>query len=138
MFGAPPDKKMSAACHLGDLVVQIHDNYHIARQDLKIARDRMKARYEQLSTLADYQEGNKLFPYRPTRKKRKSNKLQTFLLDTYNIFTRINEVVYRIQRLSRANLWSSICTGWRHTWVLLGSNSHEEVAVCRIGNNLQR
>jgi hypothetical protein len=52
MFGAPPDKEQSAAGYTTDLVEQLHDIQHVARQHLKIASDRMKARYDQLATSA--------------------------------------------------------------------------------------
>jgi hypothetical protein len=58
-FGAPADKEFSVACYSADLVEQIHDNHHISRQHLKIARNRMKARYGQMSKLAGYQEDDR-------------------------------------------------------------------------------
>jgi hypothetical protein len=104
MFRAPPDKELSAACYSADLVEQIHDNHHIARHHLKIARDRMKARYDQLDNLPGYQEGDCVWLYFPTHKTRKSPKLQICWVGSYNILTRINEVIYQTQGHSRAKI----------------------------------
>jgi len=69
MFGGPPDKEQSTADYTADLVERLHDIHHFARQHLKIASDRMKARYDQLANSAGYQEGDRVWLYRPTRKK---------------------------------------------------------------------
>jgi hypothetical protein len=57
MFGAPPDK-MSTTDYTTDLVVRLHDIHHFARQHLRVASDRMKARYDRLANSAGYQEGD--------------------------------------------------------------------------------
>jgi hypothetical protein len=61
MFGAPPDKERSTTDYAADLVERLHDNQHFARQHLKVARDRMKARYDQLANSAGFQEGDRLW-----------------------------------------------------------------------------
>jgi hypothetical protein len=45
---------------MADLVEQLHDIHHFARQHLKVASNRMKARYEQLAYLANFQEGDSM------------------------------------------------------------------------------
>ena len=104
MFGTPPDKEQSRTDYAADLVERLHDIHHFARQHLRIASDRMKARYDQLANSAGYQEGDKVWLYRPTRKRGKSPKLQTCWEGPYNIITRINDVIYRIQRHPRAKM----------------------------------
>ena len=51
-----------------DLVERIHDIHHFARQHLKVAYDRMKTRYNQLANSAGFQEGDRVWLYRPTRR----------------------------------------------------------------------
>jgi hypothetical protein len=70
MFGAPADKELSAACYTAVLVDQLHNNHHIARQHLKIATDRMKARSDELANLAVYQESDsEAVPFYPEERK---------------------------------------------------------------------
>jgi hypothetical protein len=57
-----------------------------------------------LANLAGFQEGDKVWLYRPTRKKVKSPKLQASWEGPYIITTRINDVIYRIQRHPRAKM----------------------------------
>jgi hypothetical protein len=64
----------------------------------------MKARYDPLANSAGYQEGDRVWLYRPTRRKGKSPKLQTCWEGPYNIITRMNDVIYRIQRQPRAKM----------------------------------
>ena len=47
VFGAPPDKEQSTTDYTADLVERLHDIHHFACQHLKVASDRMKARYNQ-------------------------------------------------------------------------------------------
>ena len=104
MFGASPDKEQSVTDYAADLVERLHDTHHFARQHLEVASDRMKARYDQLANSADFQEGDSVWLYRPIRKRGKSPKLQTCWEGPYTIITRINDVVYRIQRHSLAKM----------------------------------
>jgi hypothetical protein len=59
MFGAPPDKEQSTTDYKASLV-GLHNIHHFAHQHLKVASDRMKARYDQLANLAGYQEGDRV------------------------------------------------------------------------------
>jgi hypothetical protein len=61
----------------------------------------MKTRYDRLASYAGYNEGDKVWLYRPTRTKGKSPKLQSSWEGPYKIVTRINDVVYKIQRYPR-------------------------------------
>jgi hypothetical protein len=94
MFGDPPDREQSTTDYASDLVERLHDIHYFARQHLKVASDRMKARYDQLANLAGFQEGDKVWLYRPTRKKVKSPKLQASWEGPYIIITRVNDVIY--------------------------------------------
>jgi hypothetical protein len=58
LFGAPPDKERPTTEHAADLVTHIHDIHHYARQQLKMASDRMKTRYDKLANSAGYHEGD--------------------------------------------------------------------------------
>jgi hypothetical protein len=63
----------------------------------------MKTRYDKLANCAGY-EGDWVWLYRPTCKKKKSPKLQSSWDGPYKIITRINDVVYRIQKTPRSRM----------------------------------
>jgi hypothetical protein len=98
LFGAPPDKEQSTADYVADLVERLHDTHHYARRHLRVASDRMKARYNRLANSAGFQEGDRVWLYRPTRSRGRSPKLQSAWEGPYKVITWINDVVYRIQR----------------------------------------
>jgi hypothetical protein len=104
LFGAPPDKEHSTKDYVADLVERLHDTHHYARRHLREARDRKKARYDRLANSTGYQEGDRVWLYRPTRTRGRSPKLQSAWEGPYKVITRINDVVYRIQRHSRSRM----------------------------------
>jgi len=104
MFGAPSDKEQSTTDYTVVLVERLHNIHHFARQNLKVASDRMKERYEQVANSASFQVGDRVWLCRPTRRRGKSPNLQTCWEGTYLIITWINVVIYRIQRYSRAKM----------------------------------
>jgi hypothetical protein len=104
LFGVPPDKERPTTDFAAELVDQLQDIHNYARRNLKLASDRMKTRYNKLANSAVYQEGDRVWFYRPTRTKGKSPKLQSSWEGPYKIVTRINDMVYRIQRNSRSRM----------------------------------
>jgi hypothetical protein len=89
LFGAPPDKEESTTDYTANLSERLHDIQHFARQHLKVASDWMKARYDRLANSAGFQEGDRVWLYRPTGKRGKSRNLQSCLEGPYNVITRI-------------------------------------------------
>jgi hypothetical protein len=74
-------------------VDHLHNIHNYARQHLKLASDQLKTRYDKLANSAGYQEGDRVWLYRPTRMKGKSPKLQSSWEGPYKAVTRINDVV---------------------------------------------
>jgi hypothetical protein len=72
LFSASPDKEQSSTDHGLDLADRFLDNHHHNRQHLKVASDRMKARCDRLANSPGFQEGDKVWLYRPTRTRGKS------------------------------------------------------------------
>jgi hypothetical protein len=66
-----PDKEQSMTDYAADLVKWLHDIHHFICQHLKVASDRMKARYNQLANSAGFQEDDRVWLYCPTRKRGK-------------------------------------------------------------------
>jgi hypothetical protein len=104
LFGAPPDKERPTTDYAADLVDHLHDTHNYALQHLKLSSDRMKTLYDKLANCAGYHEGDSVWLYRPTRTKGKSPKLQSSWEGPYKVVTRINDVVYRIQRNPRSRM----------------------------------
>jgi hypothetical protein len=77
LFWAPPDKEESTTVYVANLSERLHDIHHFARQHLKMASDRIKARYDRLSKYAGFQEDDRVWLYRQTRNRGKSPKLQS-------------------------------------------------------------
>ena len=94
--------------HIGnyawELVERLNAIHEYARQHLKVASDKMKARYDLMANSARFQEGGRVWLYRPLRTKGKSPKLQSSWEGPYTIITRINDVVYRIRRSPRGKM----------------------------------
>jgi hypothetical protein len=93
-----PDKGRPTADYAAELVAHLHDIHQYARQNLKLTSDCMKIRYDKLANSAGYQEGDRVWLYRPTRTKGKSPKLQSSWEGPYKVVNRINNVVHRIQK----------------------------------------
>jgi hypothetical protein len=104
IFGATPDKKRSTIDHAAELVDHLHDIHDYARQQLNLASDRMKTRYDKLAYCAGYHEGDCVCHYRPTRNKKKLPNLQSSWDCPYNLITRINDLVYKIQKTPRSRM----------------------------------
>jgi hypothetical protein len=55
LFGAPPYKEESITDYETKLSERLRDIHHFARHHLKVASDRMKARYDRLANSAGFQ-----------------------------------------------------------------------------------
>jgi hypothetical protein len=100
----PQDKEQLTTNYAADLVERLDDIHQYARQRLKLASDSMKARYNRLASSKGFQKNNQVWLFRPTRTRRKSPKLQSSWEGPYKVITRINDVVYRIQRHPTAKM----------------------------------
>jgi hypothetical protein len=69
LFGVPPDKERPTTDFAAELVDQLYDIHNYAQQNLKMASDRMKPLYDKLANSAGFQEDDRVWLYRPTRRK---------------------------------------------------------------------
>ncbi|KAJ8909763.1 hypothetical protein NQ315_005452 [Exocentrus adspersus] len=81
--------------HLQDRLKLTHAE---VRQKMRIESDRMKTRYDLRANTGGFQVGEKVWLYNPKRTKGKSPKLQKSWEGPYIVVTRLNDVVYRIQK----------------------------------------
>ncbi|KAJ8914843.1 hypothetical protein NQ315_014856 [Exocentrus adspersus] len=87
--------------HLQDRLKLTHAE---VRQKMRIESDRMKTRYDLRANTGGVQVGEKVWLYNPKRTKGKSPKLQKSWEGPYIIVTRLNDVVYRIQKNPQAKM----------------------------------
>jgi hypothetical protein len=130
LFVAPPDKEQPTTDYLADLVDHLYDIHNYAHQHLKLASDRMKTRYDKLANSVGYQEGDRVSLYQPTCMKGKSPQLRSSWEGPYKIVTRINDVVYRIQKNLRSRMMVVHLNCLR---VPLGMSAHNKGAVAMVG-----
>jgi hypothetical protein len=104
LIAASAGKEQSTTDYVADLVERLHDTHNYARRHLRVASDRMKARYDRLANSAGFQESDRVWLYRPTRRSGRSPELQSAWQGPYKVITRINDVVYRIQRHPRSRM----------------------------------
>jgi hypothetical protein len=69
------DKELPTTDYAADLVDHLRDIHEYAWQQMKLASDRMKTRYDKVANSTGFHE-DRVWLYRPTRKKGKSPKLQ--------------------------------------------------------------
>ena len=81
--------------HLQERLQLVHEQ---ARDKLHLESNRMKTRYDIRANSTGFNPGDKVWLYNPRRTKGKSPKLQRDWEGPYQVVTRLNDVVYRIQR----------------------------------------
>ena len=97
-FGAVPDKPLPVEEYVENLAEKLHHIHNSVQDHLRIASDRMKARYDVRANDAAFNEGDAVWFYNPRRRKGKSPKLQASWEGPYFVQSRLNDVVYRIRQ----------------------------------------
>ncbi|KAJ8916404.1 hypothetical protein NQ315_014615 [Exocentrus adspersus] len=77
---------------------------HTEVRQFKLKSDRMKTRYDLRANTRGFQVGEKVWLYNPKRSKGKSPKLQKSWEGPYSVVTRLNDIVYRIQKNPQAKM----------------------------------
>ncbi|POS82547.1 hypothetical protein EPUL_004988, partial [Erysiphe pulchra] len=100
-FGCKPGVEMAGEDYVSNLKGRLHYIHEKVRQNLQIASDRMKTRYDSKAAEGGFEAGDLVWLYNPQRRRGFSPKLQKDWEGPYKVIKRINDVVYRIQRLPR-------------------------------------
>ncbi|KAJ8959505.1 hypothetical protein NQ318_022202, partial [Aromia moschata] len=87
--------------YVSTLRQRMDDIHERVRSNIQGASDRMKETYDINANDGRYQPGNQVWLYNPQRRRGLSPKLQSSWEGPYEVVTRINDVVYRIQKLPR-------------------------------------
>ncbi len=97
-FGTPLEKPTP----INELVMEIRNRlrrtYKIVRNQLHLASDEMKTRYNIRANIPGFSDGDHVWLYNPARKKGRRPTLQQDWDGPYMIVKPLNDVVYRIQK----------------------------------------
>ncbi|KAJ8962278.1 hypothetical protein NQ318_018257 [Aromia moschata] len=99
-FGCTPGDDVAGEDYVSTLRQRM-DIHERVRSNIQGASDRMKETYDINANDGRYQPGNQVWLYNPQRRRGLSPKLQSSWEGPYEVVTRINDVVYRIQKLPR-------------------------------------
>ncbi|KAJ8911902.1 hypothetical protein NQ315_012316 [Exocentrus adspersus] len=99
-----PKKEEGVNNYISHLQDQLKLTHAEVRQKMRIESDRMKTRYDLRANTGGFQVGEKVWLYNPKRTKGKSPKLQKSWEGPYTVVTRLNDVVYRIQKNPQAKM----------------------------------
>ncbi|KAJ8949727.1 hypothetical protein NQ318_005048 [Aromia moschata] len=100
-FGCTPGDDVAGEDYVSTLRQRMDDIHERVRSNIQGASDRMKETYDINANDGRYQPGNQVWLYNPQRRRGLSPKLQSSWEGPYEVVTRINDVVYRIQKLPR-------------------------------------
>ncbi|KAJ8948307.1 hypothetical protein NQ318_020794 [Aromia moschata] len=100
-FGCTPGDDVAGEDYVSTLRQRMDDIRERVRSNIQGASDRMKETYDINANDGRYQPGNQIWLYNPQRRRGLSPKLQSSWEGPYEVVTRINDVVYRIQKLPR-------------------------------------
>ncbi|KAJ8955166.1 hypothetical protein NQ318_009059 [Aromia moschata] len=95
-FSCTPGDDVAGEDYVSTLRQRMDDIHERVR-----ASDRMKETYDINANDGRYQPGNQVWSYNPQRRRGLSPKLQSSWEGPYEVVTRINDVIYRIQKLPR-------------------------------------
>ncbi|KAJ8938634.1 hypothetical protein NQ318_015933 [Aromia moschata] len=100
-FGCTPGEDVAGEDYVSTLRQRMDDIHERVRSNIQGASDRMKETYDINANDGRYQPGNQVWLYNPQHRRGLSPKLQSSWEGPYEVVTRINDVVYRIQKLPR-------------------------------------
>ena len=97
-FGRSPEQHDDLVQYAHDLRKTLNEVHDFARERIRSNSDRMKARYDLKANERHFGVGDRVWLYNPRRSKGVSPKLQKDWEGPYTVITKINDVVYRIQK----------------------------------------
>ena len=100
-FGCKPGEDLDGEDYISNLRRRLDEIHDRVRINIERASDRMKERYDVRANEGGYQTGDQVWLFNPQRKRGYSPKLQRSWEGPYQVLERINDVVYRIQKIPR-------------------------------------
>ncbi|CAF4895233.1 unnamed protein product [Pieris macdunnoughi] len=98
--GRPPDTPESVTEYAADLRNKLHEIHEHVRASQSKISETTKIRYDRKTNHIEFKEGSQVWLHNPTKRKGKSPKLQADWDGPYTIITKINDVTYRIKKMS--------------------------------------
>ncbi|GFU77781.1 retrovirus-related Pol polyprotein from transposon 412 [Trichonephila clavipes] len=98
LFSRPPDAPLAPEEYIEKLQERMEEMYHLARERIGMASEKMKTRYDARATGHDFREGDEVWLWNSKRRKGLSPNLQRNWEGPYTVLKRLNDVVVRIQK----------------------------------------
>ena len=105
MFGTPEpqrDYPSDQSDYVEKLRERIERTHTFARENMRLESERQKRNYDHRAQVRQFNRGDPVWLYDPTRKKGRSPKLQRPWKGPYIVTSRLDDLVYRIQMSPRA------------------------------------
>ncbi|MES9880251.1 MAG: RNase H-like domain-containing protein [Sedimenticola sp.] len=101
MFGSPPRPEEGERENPTRVKQNLQDAYKLVRENLQMAHQRQKDRYDQKMSGKSYEVGDHVWLHEPAVKVGRTRKLHSPWCGPFVVLKRITEVVYRIKRLGK-------------------------------------
>ncbi|GBN00721.1 hypothetical protein AVEN_105243-1 [Araneus ventricosus] len=98
LFGRPSETPSLPNEYMKKLETRLESVHVFARERIKLARERIKTRYDSRATYHLFKEGYLVWMYNTKRRRGLSPKLQQNLEGPYTVVKKLKDVVYRVQR----------------------------------------
>ncbi|UYV69000.1 K02A2.6-like, partial [Cordylochernes scorpioides] len=101
-FGTPGGPPVEVTSYVGELRGVLSETHKLVREKIQLASHRMKTHYDLKANHEGFKENDLVWMFNPKRKRGLSPKLTPMWEGPYKVVKRINDLVYRIQRSSKA------------------------------------
>ncbi|UYV66849.1 K02A2.6-like [Cordylochernes scorpioides] len=101
-FGTPGGPPVEVTSYVGELRGVLSETHKLVRKKIQLASHRMKTHYDLKANHEGFKENDLVWMFNPKRKRGLSPKLTPMWEGPYKVVKRINDLVYRIQRSSKA------------------------------------
>ncbi|UYV64719.1 K02A2.6-like [Cordylochernes scorpioides] len=101
-FGTPGGPPVEVTSYVGELRGVLSETHKLVREKIQLASHRMKTHYDLKANHEGFKESDLVWMFNPKRKRGLSPKLTPMWEGPYKVVKRINDLVYRIQRSSKA------------------------------------
>ncbi|MBJ5584764.1 hypothetical protein JGG81_25530 [Salmonella enterica subsp. enterica serovar Typhimurium] len=103
LFGRPEYPEGDVCDYVASLQERLEKMHDFTRNNVQVATERMKTRYDVKATEKTFKEGELVWIFSPCRRKGLSPKLQRNWDGPYKVIKKLNDVVYRVQRRSSSS-----------------------------------
>ncbi|UYV74279.1 K02A2.6-like [Cordylochernes scorpioides] len=131
-FGTPGGPPVEVTSYVGELRGVLSETHKLVREKIQLASHRMKTHYDLKANHEGFKESDMVWMFNPKRKRGLSPKLTPMWEGPYKVVKRINDLVYRIQRSSKAKPRVVHLSRLTDTARGIDSNIEELTRECRV------